>query len=166
MLTHVDLREGRAEACGAGLDGLLDDVGHELHLLLAGDEERVDAALAEDEAADGGVSDLRGKIHDGRALLQVVEELREGLPAPLDPVVQRGPRDVLDSFHQFDQEVVVVRPARRAANTQWMNVRHRRSGRQRNGGTHNVTPQLPKTTDVTPCQHEGLSVGSHPTCAS
>ena len=29
-----------------------------------------------------------------------------------------------------------------------------------------VTPQLPKTTDVTPCQHEGLSVGSHPTCAS
>ena len=30
----------------------------------------------------------------------------------------------------------------------------------------NVTPQLPMTTDVTPCQHDELSSGSQPICAS
>ena len=30
----------------------------------------------------------------------------------------------------------------------------------------NPTPQLPMTTVVTPCQHDGVSSGSHVTCPS
>ena len=30
----------------------------------------------------------------------------------------------------------------------------------------NVTPQLPSTTDVTPCQHDDVASGSHASCAS
>ena len=30
----------------------------------------------------------------------------------------------------------------------------------------NVTPQLPSTTDVTPCQHDDVAIGSHAICAS
>ena len=30
----------------------------------------------------------------------------------------------------------------------------------------NVTPQLPSTTDVTPCQHDDVASGSHAICAS
>src|SRR5260370_21257697 len=38
----------------------------------------------------------------------------------------------------------------------------------RSSGLHgaNVTPQLPSTTDVTPCQHDDDATGSHPTWAS
>ena len=46
---------------------------------------------------------------------QRVEILREALPGPLDPVVERGPGNVLDAFHQVDEDVLVVRPDRREA---------------------------------------------------
>ena len=38
----------------------------------------------------------------------------------------------------------------------------------RSSGRHgaNVTPQFPITTVVTPCQHDGLPIGSHASCAS
>src|SRR5262249_61484053 len=38
----------------------------------------------------------------------------------------------------------------------------------RSSGLHgaNVTPQLPRTTDVTPCQHDDDATGSQPTWAS
>src|SRR5689334_12150061 len=38
----------------------------------------------------------------------------------------------------------------------------------RSSGLHgaNVTPQLPSTTDVTPCQHDDVATGSQPTWAS
>ena len=44
---------------------------------------------------------------------QVVEVLGEALPRPRDALVQRGAGDVLDAFHQLDEPVVVVGPARR-----------------------------------------------------
>jgi hypothetical protein len=38
----------------------------------------------------------------------------------------------------------------------------------RSSGLHgaNATPQLPSTTDVTPCQHDEVATGSHASCAS
>src|SRR3989442_16041073 len=38
----------------------------------------------------------------------------------------------------------------------------------RSSGLHgaNVTPQLPSTTDVTPCQHDDDAIGSHASWAS
>ena len=43
-----------------------------------------------------------------------------------------------------------------------------RRGTARSSGRHgaNVTPQLPITTDVTPCQHDDVPIGSQASCAS
>ena len=42
-----------------------------------------------------------------------VEVLGERLPLPVDALVQRGAGDVLDAFHQLDEEVVAAGPHRR-----------------------------------------------------
>ena len=44
------------------------------------------------------------------AIAERVEVLGEGLPLPVDALVQRGARDVLDAFHQLDEEVAPVGP--------------------------------------------------------
>ena len=67
-----------------------------------------------------------------------VEVLGEGLPAPLDALVQRGAGDVLDAFHDLDQPLLP--PGRTGAKP---------------------TPQLPMTTVVTPWLADGSSTGSH-----
>ena len=55
-----------------------------------------------------------------------------------DALGERGARDVLDALHEPDQEVAAA-PGRTGAKP---------------------TPQLPITTVVTPCQHDGVSSGS------
>jgi hypothetical protein len=51
-----------------------------------------------------------GRHVDGEVLLvEKVEELGEGLPAPADPGAERRSRDVLDPFHQADEPVAPLR---------------------------------------------------------
>jgi hypothetical protein len=57
--------------------------------------------------------------------------------------VERGAGDVLDAFHELDQERLL--PGRTGAKP---------------------TPQFPITTVVTPCQLDGVSIGSHVTWPS
>ena len=71
------------------------------------------------------------------APLERVEVLGKALPLPLDALVQRGARDVLDALHELDQPSC------------WSG----RTGAK-------PTPQLPITAVVTPCQQDGASSGS------
>ena len=68
---------------------------------------------------------LGAEVEYPLAGIKVVEVLGEGLPAPLDAVGQGRPGDVLDAFHQLDQEVAPIRGGRREADTA---VAHHRRG--------------------------------------
>ena len=92
------------------------------------------AALAHDVDAQRRVGDVAAMSMAYSRRAERVEVLGEGLPLPLDALVQRGAGDVLDALHQLDQPLVL--PGRTGAKP---------------------TPQLPVTTVVTPWQAEGSS---------
>ena len=61
------------------------------------------AALAHDVHAQRRVRQEGGDVHRVLAAVERVEVLGEGLPLPLDALVQRGAGDVLDALHQLDE---------------------------------------------------------------
>ena len=65
----------------------------------------VAAALAHGIAAQGRVRHLRADIDHMRQPLQRIEVLRKALPVEGQTFGQYRPGDVLDAFHQIDQEV-------------------------------------------------------------
>ena len=73
------------------------------------------AAVAEHVGANRRMRHVGADIDRTRLSLQGVEVFRETLPLPVDAFGQGRARDVLDPFHQFDEEVVRVRPHRRKA---------------------------------------------------
>ena len=111
---HVRDRARRRHAERAGFDRLAHDDGHRLDVGL-GRGLVLRAALAHDVAAHRAVRDLRADVEHLRDAVDRVEVLGEGLPAPLDPVRERGAGDVLDAFHQPDQPLVLVGLHRREA---------------------------------------------------
>ncbi len=104
----------RAEAGGAGPHRPLDHDGHLRDLVVCG---VVVGALAHHVSAYCAMRNLRGDVHDRALRVQRVEVLLEGLPAPVDALVQRSARDVLDALHQLDQEVLLARAHRREADS-------------------------------------------------
>ena len=74
-----------------------------------------DAALAHHVHAQRHVRQERGDVHRELEAVERVEVLGEGLPAPLDALVQRGAGDVLDAFHHLDQALLPTRAHRREA---------------------------------------------------
>ena len=102
------------------------------------------AALAHHVGAHRAVRHLRADVERERRGVERVEVLGEGLPLPVDALVQRGAGDVLDALHQLDEPVAPLgrRPARS----------RRRS--------------CPSRRVVTPCQLDGVSIGSQVTWPS
>jgi len=107
-------RARRREAERARGDALLHERGH-LRDVEGSGGRVIRAALAHHVRAHRTVRHLCAEVHAEAAPLERVEILREGLPLPLDALVERGARDVLDAFHQLDQEVVLTRPHGREA---------------------------------------------------
>ena len=102
------MRGGEAERTGP--QALADKCGHCVDVVGGG---VVDRPLAHDVGTQCAVGHLGAEVEDPLAGIEVVEVLGEGLPAPLDAVGQGRPGDVLDTFHQLDQEVAAIRGGRR-----------------------------------------------------
>ena len=75
------------------------------------------SALAEDIGARRGMGHLSRDIEHARHPVEGVEIVGERLPLPVDALVQRGARDVLDTLHQLDEEVLATRAHRREADS-------------------------------------------------
>ena len=100
------------EAEGAGGDGL---GGHPAHLVdLGGGGHRrvVGAALAHHEDAQGAVGHLRAHVDGARDGGEGVEVLGEGLPGEVEAGGEHGLGDVLDPFHQVDEQALSAAPHR------------------------------------------------------
>ena len=65
--------------------------------------------IAHDVGPHRGVGHLGGDVEHPGHPLQGVEVFGERLPAPVDALVQGGAGDVLDAFHDLDQEVLRAR---------------------------------------------------------
>ena len=68
---------------------------------------------------------LRADIDRARLPLDRIQIFGEALPLPVDPFGKRRARNVLDAFHQFDQELALVGPYRRKADAA---IAHHRRG--------------------------------------
>jgi len=73
------------------------------------------SALSHDIGADRSVRDLRTHVDRARHSIERIEVLGKALPLPVDPLGKCSSWDVLDAFHQLDQEVLLSRPNRRKA---------------------------------------------------
>ncbi len=93
------------EAAGAGAHGRLGELGHLGHVVHGG---IVMGALAHHVGAQRGVRNLGGDVDRARRGVECVEVLGEGLPLPVDALVERGAGDVLDTLHQLDEEVLAI----------------------------------------------------------
>ncbi len=102
----VVARARRAEAQRAGLDALAGQGSHGVDVE-GGRRFTGCAALAHDVQSQGTVGHLRGEVDVEAAAVERVEELREGLPRPGQPLVQRRTGDVLDALHELDEPFVV-----------------------------------------------------------
>ena len=49
---------------------------------------------------------LSGDVENPRHVLDCIEVLRERLPFPIDPLTERGSRNVFDTLHEFDEELL------------------------------------------------------------
>ena len=105
-------RAGRRKPNSASRNRLA-DVARHLGDVLGGRVLVVGAALAHHVDPQRGVRQERGDVHRVLAAVERIEVLREGLPLPLDSLVQRGAGDVLDAFHQLDEPRLLTRPHRR-----------------------------------------------------
>ena len=130
-------RARRRKANGTSLDRLADVACH-LSDVVGRGVLVVGAALTHHVDAQRGVRQEGGDVHRVLAPAERVEVLGEGLPLPLDPLVQRRAGDVLDALHQLDEPRLLARAAPGAK----------------------PTPQLPATTVVTPWEADGSSTGS------
>jgi hypothetical protein len=74
-------------------------------------------ALAHHEHTQRAVRQLGAEIHVARPGLERIEILAERFPGPTQSLVQGDAGDVLDTFHQLDQAVAIVRPDRCEADT-------------------------------------------------
>jgi len=81
---------------------------------------------------------LRANVDGARPALQLIHELRERFPTPSSRPAASTDWEFLDAFHQVHQRLAVMLL----------------TGAK-------PTPQLPNITVVTPCQHDGVSSGSH-----
>ena len=107
-------RARRGEAEGAGEHGLAGQVGHRRDVVGRRRLTRC-ATLTHHVQAHGAVGDLGAEVDVPWMSLEVVEVLREALPRPRQPLVQRRAGDVLDAFHQLDEALVIGGPNGREA---------------------------------------------------
>ena len=104
----------------------------------------VEAALAHRGDPHRAVADHAADVDALGDAVDPAEVLAVGRPVPRQAVEDGVARDVLDALHHLGQELAVARACTGA----------------------NVTPQLPSTTLVTPCQHDDVGSGSHASWAS
>ena len=122
---------------------LVDEVAHRRDVVV-GRRRLVEAALAHRVVAHRAVPDHAADVDALRHAVDRARGTRRRSPSPrraLEDARRPGcPRPT---------------PSARRASDSWPG---------RTGA--NVTPQLPSTTDVTPCQHDDVASGSHASCAS
>ena len=66
--------------------------------------------LAHHIGAQRSVRNLGADVDRPAKPVEQVEVLGERFPPPGHALAERGARDVLDAFEQFDQEVMLIRP--------------------------------------------------------
>jgi hypothetical protein len=76
-----------------------------------------EGALAHDMGADGAMADIARVVDALGQRVEHVEELREGLPAPLDAGLHGGATDVLGAFEVAHHQVGFLGAARRQGET-------------------------------------------------
>ena len=118
-------------------NGLGGELAHQGQVL-GGGGLAVDAALAHHVHAQRRVRQEGGDVDVALTAVERVEELRERLPRPRQPVDHDDAGDVLDAGHQVDQRLVVVGPARREADAAVAHHRGRDAVRRRR--RHAVRP--------------------------
>ena len=111
----LDRARGR-KADGAGVHRLGCQPPHLVAVSLGG-RLAPRSALAHHVHAQRGMRQLRGDVDVKGLGLQRVQVFGEAFPAPGEALGQHGARQVFDAFHEFDQHVALLRPARREANT-------------------------------------------------
>ena len=85
--------------------------------IICGRRFAVGAALAHHEDTQGRVRHLRDDIEIIGTCLERIEVVLEGLPVPWQAFGEHDLRDVLDTLHELDQHVALLRLARREADT-------------------------------------------------
>ena len=93
------------------MHSLADDARHLLQVLVAG-RLAVGSALPHDVDPDRGMRNVAADIHVVLAAGQDIKVLGIGLPGLWQAFHQYRVRDILDAFHQPDQQFVLVRSAR------------------------------------------------------
>jgi hypothetical protein len=124
VLRLVDGRARRGEAECAGAQCLLHVAGHLDDVGVGGRLVRR-TAVAHDVGAQRAVRNGRADVEHSRQLLEHVEVLGVGLPAPLDALGERAAGDVLYALHQLDEPLVTVGRCGSKAHT---TVAHQRGG--------------------------------------
>ncbi len=140
----VAQRPRRRPSERAGGQRLVEQRRHALELVAARHRSFVEASLAHRVVPERGVTHHAAHVHPERRAPEPGEVLAVRLPVPRQTVEDAPSRDVLDRLHHLGDVGVVARSCTGAK----------------------VTPQLPMTTDVTPCQHDDDPIGSHANCAS
>ena len=97
----------------AGPEALLDEARHLGELLGRCDEVLVARGLAADVGPDGHVADISGGVDALGHGVDGVEVLAVGLPVPVEPLQDRGGRDVLDRLHHVGERLGLARTERR-----------------------------------------------------
>ena len=107
-------RARRREAERARFDAFLHDARHRRDVLGRG-RLVAGSALAHRIGANRAVRDLAAHVDRELLLLDDVEVFGIALPPPRDALGERGAGNVLDTFHQSDQPLLLARPHRREA---------------------------------------------------
>jgi hypothetical protein len=79
------------------------------------------------------VRQIGGGVDVARAAVQRIQILREGLPVPGQPLGHDGARNILDAFHDVDQQIVILPPAGREADAAIAHHHGRDAMRRRRG---------------------------------
>ena len=104
----------RGESHRARVDRFANDAAHLLQIRFGGGL-AIRAARAHDVDADRRMRHVSADVHVVRARGEKVEILGIGFPCPGQSIGQHGMRNVLDAFHQPDEQVMLIVAAWREA---------------------------------------------------
>ena len=161
---HGGARSGKADS--ACLHGGLDQRRHARNIV-GGDGFVGGTARAHHVGPQRAVGQKGRHIEGARHRVQRIEILREGFPVPFHARAQRGTGNVLDTFHQTDEEIMIVRRDRREADAA---VAHHGSGHTVRKGLGEIDIPAHLTVvvrmDVDPAGCDDQTIGIESACRS
>src|SRR6185369_4416 len=108
-LVKDSARRGEPECTSA--DPVLHDASHLGYVFCSRDDARP-LAITQHIGTHSTVRDMGAYVNRTRHPIQRVQVLGERLPIPFQALGQRGAGYVLDTFHQADQPIMLIRPGR------------------------------------------------------